>query len=96
MHGLFDSPPAIWWEKDTIGYLASALVLFTFSVHSMRLLRCVGIASNIAFISYAVVAGIAPILILHGLLLPINVFRLIQIERERHAGDCGLRSVGQT
>lgn len=64
-----------------LGYTASALVLATFSVRSMRALRCIGILSNIAFISYAVAAGLAPILILHLVLLPTNVFRLLQLER---------------
>lgn len=85
MHVLFDPPVATGWEKDAIGYLAGALVLCTFSVRSMRLLRYLGIASNISFISYAVIAGMPPILVLHALLLPMNVFRLIQIEREQHA-----------
>jgi hypothetical protein len=58
--------------RDVLGYLASALVLCTFSVKSMRLLRWLGIASNLSFISYAVIAGMPPILILHSLLLPIE------------------------
>jgi len=84
MHGWLPVPlPAI--EKNALGYLAGALVLCTFSVRSMRLLRCIGIASNVAFISYALVVWLPPIAILHGLLLPVNVFRLFQLERERIA-----------
>lgn len=69
------------WMKDASGYLASALVLCTFSVRSMRLLRMLGIASNLAFILYGMVAVAPPILFLHGLLLPMNIFRLVQLER---------------
>jgi hypothetical protein len=71
------------WTKDICGYFASSLVLCTFSVKSMRLLRWLGIASNLAFISYAVIAGVPPVLMLHSLLLPINIWRLIQIECDR-------------
>ena len=52
---------------DIIGYLASALVLATFSMRSMRPLRMMAIASNIAFIAYAVIGSMPPILILHSL-----------------------------
>lgn len=66
--------------SDIIGYMASALVLATFSMTSMRSLRTTAIASNIAFILYAVAANLHPILILHGILLPVNVVRLMQID----------------
>ncbi len=69
--------------KDAVGYVASGLVLCTFSVRSMRLLRCIGIASNLAFICYAIIASMTPILLLHSLLLPMNVYRLTQIARDR-------------
>ena len=71
------------WTKDLCGYFASSMVLCTFSVRSMRLLRWLGIASNLSFIAYAIIAGAPPILILHSLLLPMNIYRLMQIERER-------------
>lgn len=71
------------WSRDICGYVASALVLSTFSVRSMRWLRVLGIASNVSFISYAVVAVMPPILILHTLLLPMNIYRLVQLERQR-------------
>jgi hypothetical protein len=67
------------WGNDIIGYLASALVLATFSMKSLRSLRITAIASNLAFISYAVIANMRPILILHCILLPMNVVRLLQI-----------------
>jgi hypothetical protein len=79
------------WIREACGYLAGSLVLCTFSVTSMRPLRCLGIASNCLFISYAIMAGMLPILILHCLLLPINIYRLTQIERDhRHSMTRGL------
>jgi hypothetical protein len=67
---------------DPVGYLASALVLMTFSMRCMVLLRAVAIASNLAFIAYGALAGIEPVLLLHALLLPTNVYRLAQAIRD--------------
>lgn len=66
---------------DLIGYLASAAVLLTFCMRDLVALRATAIASNVAFIAYAGLAGIAPVLLLHVLLLPINVYRLIEAQR---------------
>ena len=65
---------------EAVGYLASALVLVTFCMRDMVSLRCVAIASNLAFIAYGALADLGPVLVLHLLLLPVNVGRL--------AGSC--------
>jgi hypothetical protein len=52
----------------------------TFYMKKMVWLRIVGILSNIAFISYGSIEGLVPIFILHSLLLPLNLFRLLQIQ----------------
>jgi hypothetical protein len=72
-------------DHDALGYLASALVLATFSMRDMVALRVLAIASNLAFIVYAALAGIAPVLLLHALLLPMNLLRLGQALRLRPA-----------
>jgi CRP-like cAMP-binding protein len=67
-------------------WVASLLVFSTFFMKTMIPLRVVGIASNVAFMSYALV-GLAygvlgrlyPILVLHASLLPLNVIRLRQV-----------------
>jgi hypothetical protein len=66
---------------DLAGYTASALVLLTFITTDMRLLRIVAILSNVAFIVYAAIGGLAPVLVLHALLLPVNVVRLRELCR---------------
>ena len=53
-------------------------VFATFYMKTMMPLRAVAIASNVAFISYGYVGGMAPILILHVALLPLNLWRLHQ------------------
>jgi len=65
---------------EVVGYLASALVLATFCMRDMVSLRCLAIASNLAFIAYGALADLGPVLVLHLLLLPVNVGRL--------AGSC--------
>lgn len=64
---------------DTLGYAAAFLVLLTFSMKTMVPLRVVGIVSNLFFISYAYYANAQPIMVLHAILLPLNIFRLVQI-----------------
>jgi hypothetical protein len=64
---------------NILGYAASALVLLTFSMKTMVPLRIVGICSNIFFIGYAYYAHAQPIMVLHCILLPLNIFRLVQI-----------------
>jgi len=64
--------------KDALGYVACSLVLATFFMTSMVPLRLMAIASNLAFIAYGYEAGIVPVLVLHALLLPVNVIRLLQ------------------
>ncbi|MEL6201206.1 MAG: cyclic nucleotide-binding domain-containing protein [Pseudomonadota bacterium] len=60
---------------DLAGYAAAALVFLTFSMKTLMALRLVAIASNVAFLLYGYLVGLVPILILHGLLLPLNLYR---------------------
>lgn len=64
---------------EILGYIASGLVFLSFCMQTMMPLRMVAIASNVAFIAYGAALGLTPILVLHTLLLPLNVFRTWQI-----------------
>src|SRR5882672_11089811 len=64
-----------------IGYAASLLVFSTFYMKTMIPLRCVAVASNIAFLTYGYLAGLYPVFLLHTVLLPLNMLRLY------HKGD---------
>lgn len=66
-------------RTDLLGYAASAMVLATFCMSSMPYLRLVAIGSNILFILFGSVAHIYPVLVLHLVLLPVNLARLMQI-----------------
>jgi hypothetical protein len=61
---------------NAIGYLASALVLAAFCMREMIPLRLVAVCSNIAFLIYGLALGLAPVWLLHAVLLPINCWRL--------------------
>ena len=64
---------------DGVGFAAAGLVLATFCMRSMSALRWVAIASNLAFIAYGYLGNLAPVLLLHMLLLPVNICRLAQL-----------------
>ncbi|HVY58918.1 MAG TPA: hypothetical protein VHA77_13785 [Xanthobacteraceae bacterium] len=74
-------------EADAVGFAAAGLVLATFCMRSMSTLRWVAIASNVAFIAYGYLGGLAPVLLLHLLLLPVNVYRLAQLRWAHVRGD---------
>ena len=66
---------------EAAGYLASALVLATFCMKTMIPLRCAAVCSNVAFIIYGFYDNVYPVLVLHGILLPLNVWRAVQMLR---------------
>ena len=63
---------------DGFGFLAAGLVFATFCMKRLVPLRAVAISSNLVFILYGYSAGLKPVLVLHLVLLPVNVFRLLQ------------------
>ena len=88
---------------DGVGFGAAGLVLATFCMSSMSSLRWIAIASNVAFIAYGYLGELAPVLLLHALLLPVNIYRLAQLHgshlradppgAQREAGHgCGQRA----
>jgi hypothetical protein len=64
---------------DAIGFAAASLVLATFCMRTMGALRWVALASNLVFIAYGYLGNLAPVLLLHALLLPVNAYRLTQL-----------------
>jgi len=62
--------------------LAGVILVFsTFYMKTMQPLRIIAIASNVAFIVYAILGHLHPVLMLHAALLPLNLLRLYQIRR---------------
>ena len=67
---------------ETLGCLASALVLLTFGMRTMVAMRIVAIGSNLAFIAYGLSLALTPIWVLHGILLPLNIYRLLEFVKD--------------
>lgn len=74
---------------ELLGYAASIAVFATFCVSEMFPLRCLAIASNLLFMAYGFFEQLPPVLLLHAVLLPTNVVRLVQL---RNAGSRGHES----
>jgi CRP/FNR family cyclic AMP-dependent transcriptional regulator len=70
------------------GWVAAVLVFSAFFMRTMIPLRIAAIASNVAFIAYALLGlrygvfdRLYPILVLHSALLPLNLIRLRELKR---------------
>ncbi len=66
---------------DLLGYAASLAVLATFCMTRIVPLRLTAIGSNVLFVLFGALAHIYPVLLLHALLLPVNVLRLLEVWR---------------
>ena len=84
---------------DLLGFAAAGLVLLTFYVRSGSAMRAVAITSNLLFIAYAGTQGLLPVLVLHALLLPLNVWRLCElataVRRGKHSVERRPRAMRQ-
>lgn len=80
------------WQ-EFIGYLGSFLMFSTFWMKRMIPLRIAGIFANMAMIAYAATSQLWPILALQSLMLPVNLYRLLQmnklVNRVAAVGDFG-------
>ena len=61
------------------GLFASIFVVATYTMTTMIPLRVFGILTNIILIAFAIPMRHYPTLILHGVLLPLNIYRLHQM-----------------
>ena len=81
---------------ELAAWVASLLTFTTFYMKTMVPLRVVGIFSNVAFLAFALIEHIVPVIILHGTLLPLNLFRLHELlklvgkVREASTGDLAI------
>jgi len=64
---------------DALGWIAASFTLAAYSMRTMLPLRTVAIGANVFFIAYSSLAHIYPTLVLHTLLLPFNIYRLMEI-----------------
>lgn len=66
---------------EALGYLGAIMTLGTYSMRRMVSLRAIGICTNVVFIAYGLLAPVYPQLFLHGILLPLNLYRLAEMKR---------------
>jgi hypothetical protein len=80
---------------NVLGYAASCAVLASFLMRTMVPLRLVAILSNVLFAAFGYVQNIHPVLLLHMVLLPINVWRLFVVPKAANGqGQPQLPSLG--
>jgi uncharacterized delta-60 repeat protein len=78
-------------RPDALGWTAAALMVATFACREAKAMRALAVATNLAFIGYGFVASLMPVLVLHLVLLPINLWRLIECHVP---GSCVQRLLG--
>ena len=69
---------SMWRFIEIVGFIGGGLTVVMLAMRTMIPLRAVGIASNIFQIAFGVLAGVTPMWIQHGVLLPVNVYRLFE------------------
>jgi uncharacterized delta-60 repeat protein len=72
-------------HAEALGWGAAALMVATFSCRDVRCMRPLAVATNLAFIGYGTAASLAPVLTLHLLLLPINLWRWAEVLRAKES-----------
>lgn len=62
-----------------VGLAAGTFVILASHAKDVRWLRGFAITSNVLFVTYGCEVGLWPIVLLHGILFPLNVVRLLEI-----------------
>lgn len=84
---------------EILGYAASIAVLITFCMSTMIPLRTIALVSNVLFCAYGYFGHLYPVLILHAVLFPVNLLRLVQFQRlvrdvrDAHREDLPIQSL---
>lgn len=68
---------------DVFGFGAAGATLATFAQRRMLPMRVSALAANVLFIGYGALGPFYPVLVLHALLLPVNLWRLAPGSRRR-------------
>jgi len=72
---------------DFVGYLAALMVLTTFCMDTIVPLRGLAIASNLLFILYGIAGQLYPVLLLHAVLLPVNIVKIVRLRPQARRVD---------
>jgi CRP/FNR family cyclic AMP-dependent transcriptional regulator len=77
---------------EVLGYCGAALAIIGSSMRTMIPLRIIGIVTNVVFLVYGIALGLYPTMIVNGVLLPLNgwrLFQMIQLVRQVRKAACG-------
>ncbi len=66
---------------DLIGYLGGTVTLWGLFQKTMIPLRVGAVAGNLGFMAFGLLVPSYPTLVLHAMLLPLNIYRMIQMMR---------------
>lgn len=66
---------------DLMGWSAASLTLLAFTMRDVRRLRMASLAASLCFIVYGATTAAWPVLALHAVLLPVNLLRLLELQR---------------
>ena len=72
---------------ELVGFCGTALAIWTYWMREMIPLRIVAVLGCICFLTYGVLIGSHPIMLMESALLPINSYRLFQLLRARPAAQ---------
>ena len=67
--------------NEVFGWAAAGLTLLAFSCNDIVRLRYAALTANAAFIAYGLTAQLWPVLALHAVLVPVNLWRLWEVIR---------------
>lgn len=70
---------------DAIGFAGSGFAVATYWMREMLALRLMAVASCICFIVYGLSIASYPLLVMEFILLPVNLYRLIELLRPANA-----------
>jgi hypothetical protein len=65
---------------DLLGYSAALAVLAAFCMNSIVPLRILAVLSNVLFALYGLLGHLYPVFLLHVILLPVNLWKLAQLD----------------
>jgi CRP/FNR family cyclic AMP-dependent transcriptional regulator len=74
------------WQADWIemvGYTGTGLTVVAYGMKQIVPLRIAAILSSVAFLSYGLLTQSYPLVLMEVLLMPINIYRLVETLLER-------------
>lgn len=79
---------------DIIGYFGAAFTLATYAMKTMIPLRSVGVVAGVILLAHSVMEESAPLIVLHGIVLPLNCLRLYQMIKLTRKVEAAARGDG--